>query len=132
MTPRALSRAAALAAALLVVAIAPGVTHARGGGHEIRTAGRCGGGPSWSLRLRGRDGAIRVRFEVSHGRSRASWRLVLVQDRRVVARRVLRAGTTGALELQRSLRDFAGADVITARAYGPGGVTCAGTATLPG
>ena len=79
----------------------------------------------------GRDGAIRVRFEVDHSRAGASWRVVLVQDRRVVWRG--RARTRGdSFEIERSLRDLPGADRVTARAWGPGGVTCAAAVTLPG
>jgi hypothetical protein len=102
-----------------------------GGGSEVRAAGSCGKGAASSLRLRGRDGAIKVRFEVDHSRARASWRVVLVQDRRVVWRG--RARTRGdSFEIERSLRDLPGADRVTARAWGPSGVTCAAAVTLPG
>lgn len=102
-----------------------------GGGGEVRVAGSCGRGASSDLRLRSRDGGIRVRFQVEHTRSGAGWRVVLVQDRRVVWRG--RARTRGgSFELERTLRDLSGADRVTARAWGPAGVTCAAAATLPG
>lgn len=101
-----------------------------GGGGEVRVAGACGRGASSDLRLRSRDGGLRVRFQVEHTRSGASWRVVLVQDRRVVWRG--RARTRGgAFEVERALRDLPGADRVTARAWGPGGITCAAAATLP-
>jgi hypothetical protein len=102
-----------------------------GGGSEVRTSGSCGRGASSDLRLRSRDGGIRVRFQVQHARSGASWRVVLVQDRRVVWRGRART-RAGSFELERTLRDLPGADRVTARAWGPAGVTCAAALTLPG
>jgi hypothetical protein len=102
-----------------------------GGGGEVRAAGSCGRGASSDLRLRSRDGGIRVRFQVEHARSGAAWRVVLVQDRRVVWRGRAR-NRAGSFELERTLRDLPGADRVTARAWGPAGVTCAAAATLPG
>lgn len=124
------------AAVCVLVALlgAPGAASARGGGGgEVRVAGTCGSGAKVDLRLRARDGGIRMRLEVDHNRSRALWRVVIVQDRRVVWRG--RARTRGAgdeFEIERRLRDLPGADSVTARAWGPAGVTCAATATLPG
>ncbi len=131
-THSALLTAAALLAGWSVVLTPTAI--ARGGdagGKEIRAAGSCGRGPSSDLRLRSRDGGIRVRFQVEHARSGASWRVVLVQDRRVVwrGRARTRAGT---FELERVLRDLPGADRVTARAWGPAGVTCTAAATLRG
>ena len=56
---------------------------------------------------------------------------MLVQDRRVVWRGRAR-NRAGSFELERTLRDLPGADRVTARAWGPAGVTCAAAATLPG
>lgn len=128
------TRVAALCA-LLALLSAPGPASARGGGGggEVRAAGSCGAGATMSLRLRSRDGGIRLRLEVGHNRTRARWRVVLVQDRRVVWRgHAITRGAGEAFEIERRLRDLPGADVITARAWGPAGVTCAATATLPG
>ncbi|MDX6658653.1 MAG: hypothetical protein QOH62_3446 [Solirubrobacteraceae bacterium] len=109
---------------------------ARGGGGgagEVRVAGTCGKGATSKLRLRARDGGIRVQFEVDHSRAGGAWRVVLVQDRRVVWRgRARTRGVGDSFEIQRRLRDLPGADQVTARASGPGGLTCAASATLPG
>ncbi|HMS60956.1 MAG TPA: hypothetical protein PKD63_01670 [Solirubrobacteraceae bacterium] len=135
--PRPSTRLPHLAAlcALLVLLSAPVPASARGGGEggEVRAAGSCGAGAAMSLRLRARDGGIRLRLEVDHNRSRARWRVVLVQDRRIVWRGSARTrGASDAFEIERRLRDLPGADAVTARAWGPAGVTCAATATLPG
>ncbi len=125
----------ALGAMLLALAAGPPPASARdggGGGGEVRVAGTCDRGATSKLRLRARDGGIRVQFEVDHSRSRASWRIVLVQDRRVVWRGRARAGSDGSLEIERRLRDLAGADRVSGRAWGPGGLTCSAGATLPG
>jgi hypothetical protein len=108
---------------------------ARGGGNggvEVRVAGSCGSGATSKLRLRTRDQEIRVQLEVDQSRSGALWRVVLVQDRRVVWRGYARTGgANDSFEVQRYLRDLPGADAVTARAWGPRGVTCAASATLP-
>ena len=36
------------------------------------------------------------------------------------------------VEIERRLRDLPGADSVSARAWGPGGVTCSAAATLAG
>jgi hypothetical protein len=117
--------------AALPAAAAPAA--ARGGGRdEVRVSGSCGRGATSDLRLRARDGAIRVRFEVQHARAGVSWRVAVVQDRRVAWRGRARTSARGAFEVERRLRDLPGADRVTVRAWGPAGVTCYAAATLRG
>jgi len=130
-TLRLLAIAVALPAALIAHAPAASARGGDGHGGEVRAAGTCGRGASSSLRLRSRDDGIRVRFQVEHARSGAAWRVVLVQDRRVVWRGRARS-VAGTFELERRLRDLPGADRVTARAWGPAGVTCSAAVTLPG
>jgi hypothetical protein len=129
----------ALAAAVLALlaATAPAHAPARGGGGgdgkggraEARAGGHCGRGAISRLRLRARDGAIRVEFGVRGRRAGEAWRVVLVHERRVVVR--TRARTSGgSLRIRRTLPDLGGPDRITARASGPGGLTCEASATL--
>jgi len=106
-----------------------------GGGDrtEVRATGRCDRGVAARLRLRGREGELRANLEIDHARPGSSWRIVLVQDRRVVWRGRARIGAgSDSLEVERRLRDLPGADSVAGRAWGPGGVTCSVTATLPG
>lgn len=123
-------------ALLIALAVGPANASARGGdggGGEVRVAGTCDRGATSKLRLRAKDGGIRAQFEVDHNRSGTLWRVVLVQDRRVVWRgRARTRGTGDSFEIERRLRNLPGADQVTVRASGPGGLTCAASATLPG
>jgi hypothetical protein len=119
----------------LTLALAPGSALAKngddGGRQEVRVAGACGKGATAALRLRQRDGIIRAQLEIQHTRSAASWRVVLVQEGRVVYRGRART-SAGAFEVERRLSDLPGADRVTARAVGPRGLTCVAAATLSG
>jgi hypothetical protein len=119
--------------ACLLLAL-PASSQARGGGgdDEVRTSGRCGGGASSELRIRAKDGTIELRFEV-RGARRGSWRVVVVQERRVAWRGTVRAdGGSRSFRIERDLDDLPGADAIMVRASGPRGVTCNASGTLSG
>jgi hypothetical protein len=128
------SRSAALGALLaLLVAAAPAPAREGGDGdrREARVAGHCSRGASSELRLRSRDGAIRVEFTVKRHRSGERWRTVLVHERRVAARATsLTSGSSGSFRVRRSLDDYDGPDRVTARGSGPGGLSCEASATL--
>src|SRR3954451_4505813 len=120
---------------LLVLAPASALAKHGGGGddgaQEVRVAGTCGKGATARLRLRSRDGEIRAQLEIDHTRSGKSWRVSLVQERRVVYRGHART-RLGQFEIEKRLSDLPGADHVTARAVGPRGLTCVAAATLPG
>jgi len=121
----------ALLLACLLLAL-PASSQARGGGDEVRTSGRCGGGASSELRIRAEDGTIELRFEV-RGARRGSWRVVVVQERRVAWRGTVGAsGGSRSFRVERELDDLPGADAIMVRASGPRGVTCNASGTLSG
>jgi len=102
------------------------------GRREARVTATCSAGASGSLRLRSRDGQIRLEFEVRRRRNREAWRIVLVHERRVEWRNTLRTrGSSGSFRVRRTLRDLDGPDRVTARAAGPRGMSCEATATLP-
>jgi hypothetical protein len=128
---RALAVPVACAVALL--AAAPGVAAARGGGDDqrVRTAGTCSGTLRAELRLRARDGGIEAELEVEQVPSGSRWRVVVVQERRV-AWRGTAVGRSGALRVARRLREHAGADTVSIRVTRAGGVACRATATLAG
>lgn len=111
-----------------------GVATAKGGDGdraETRVSGRCSGTGTAQLRLRARDGAIRLDFDARRVSTRARWRVVVVQERRVVARLTVRPSSSG-LSVRRTLRDLPGSDAISVRATGPGGASCTAAATLAG
>ena len=109
----------------------------RGGGDdrgrsEVRVAGTCGTGASSKLKLKSRDGRIEAEFEVHHGRAGSLWRVTIVHERRVEYRGRRRiGGQSRSFEVDRRMPDYSGADGVTARATGPGGVVCVASATLP-
>jgi hypothetical protein len=82
-------------------------------------------------RLRAEDGRIRIDLEFEHLRRRGAWTVVILHERRVIARATLSAKTTTSkLQLRRSVADWFGSDTIVSRASGPGGEQCRATATV--
>jgi hypothetical protein len=122
------------AAAIAAIAITPAAASARHGGDDrgVRATGSCGAGATSKLKLKKDDGAIEVEFEVDQNRVGKRWRVTLVRDGKVVFRghRTTHA-PSGSFSLERRIRNLAGADRVTARGAGPGGLTCTATATLP-
>jgi hypothetical protein len=98
---------------------------------EVRETGSCGGGATSSLRLKPDHGGIELRFEARHDRGSPRWRVVVVQERRVVWRGRPRAHD-GRVRVRRTLTDLPGVDRVTVTASGPGGLRCTVAATLPG
>jgi hypothetical protein len=129
--------AAALALALAGTspALARGGRDGGGGGRgrsEVRVAGTCGKGASAKLKLKSRDGRIEAEFEVHHGRAGSTWRVTIVHERKVEYRGRRRiGGASRSFEVDRRMPDYSGADGVTARATGPGGVVCVASAMLP-
>lgn len=102
------------------------------GDRDARVNGRCSKGTSSQLRLRARDGSIRVEFEVKRRRPSESWRVVLVHERRVAWRGTARTGGSGSFRVRRSIADYDGVDRVSVRAAGPRGITCEAYAKLLG
>jgi hypothetical protein len=98
---------------------------------EVRVAGVCATGAAARLRLRTGEDGIEVRFGVDQSRTGDVWRLALVHESRVVWKGAART-TRGnrSVELRWTLPDLSGTDTVTARAWGPRGLTCRATATL--
>jgi hypothetical protein len=124
--------------ALLVLAASGGSAYARGGDHgggggdDLRVAGACDRGATASLRVRAHDGGIEVRFGVRQTRGRGTWRVTVVHESRVAARATTRTTRSSrAFEVRRTLADFPGSDTLVVQAWGPGGLGCRATATLP-
>lgn len=123
-------------AALLLLAFAPGATQARDGGGDrpqVLAPGACGHGARSWLRLRGRDSAIAMDFEVDENRAGRRWKIVVVHERRVAWRGWGRThAPSGSFSLEQRVADWPGPDQVMVRAVGPRGITCQATATLPG
>jgi len=98
---------------------------------EVETVGSCSRGATATLKLKARDGGIELELEVEHTRAGSGWRVAIVHERRVAWKGAVRTSRPGGtFELRRSLPDLPGVDTVTARAWGPNGVTCRATATL--
>jgi hypothetical protein len=127
-----------LALASLLFALSAGAAQARGGddgggGGDVRVAGSCGRGATSSLRVRSDDGRIEVRFRLEQRRGRGLWRITVVHEQRVssrATRRTTRSDRT--FELRRQMADLPGSDTVAVHAWGPRGLGCRATATLPG
>jgi hypothetical protein len=85
------------------------------------------------LRLRAEDRGLEVRFRLEQTRGHGLWRITIVHEHRVSAR-ATRTTTRqdDSFELRRSLRDLPGSDTVAVHAWGPRGLGCQATATLPG
>ena len=83
------------------------------------------------LKVKADDGLLEVEFEVDQNRAGVLWRVALVHERRVAWKGTARtAGPSGSFEVRRLLRDLPGRDSVTARAWGPSGLTCQAQASL--
>src|SRR4051812_21417047 len=123
----AVRRAPFLLAFAAAVLVGPSASRAHGDDRpaEVRIADGCGAGATSKLRLRSRDGIIEARFAVEHTRGRVPWRVFLVHEGTVAWRGPVTAGARrGGFELSRHVADLPGADEVTARGYGGGGLTC--------
>ena len=111
-------------------AVARGGKDGRG---EVRVVGSCSVAATSKLKLKARDGGIeQLEFEVDHSRAGSQWRVAIVHERRVAWKGAARtSGPSGAFSVDRRVPDLLGPDTVTARAWGPAGVTCRATATLP-
>lgn len=130
ISPRALLALAAVVS-LSLLAVSPAVADTRDDGDEVRATGTCGSGVRSTLRLKADDDEIELRFKVERARPGSAWRVVIVQERRVAWRGDAKARRSGSFEIRRTLRDLSGADAISVRAVGPGGLVCRASATLP-
>jgi hypothetical protein len=113
---------------------ATGSTGVPGGGagrSDVRTVARCSRSATGELRLRQRDGTIEVRFAVSTRKSAGSWRVAMIHENRVAWRATRRVQSGDhRLDVRRQVPDLLGKDVITVYVWGPGGVSCRGSASL--
>jgi hypothetical protein len=125
-------RAVAIALVALMLSAQP--VHAmigKDGPGDVRVTGVCGGGAKATLRLKADEDGIEVRFEIEQSRAGGVWRIALIHERRVVWKRETRMSRTNrSFEVRRTLPDLPGSDSVTARAWGPRGLTCHATAIL--
>ena len=116
---RLLLLAAFVACAALLL---PAVASADDDG-EVRKAGTCTVSSSMTIRLRPDDDGIRVELEIRTRRAGTAWNVILLHERRIAFRGILRSrGDT--VRLRRSVADLFGRDSIVVRASGPRRESC--------
>jgi len=128
-----MTRFAVLAVLLFAFSVPAAGARSNDDGRDVRVAGVCGKGATTSLRIRGRDGGIEVRLALRLNRGWGTWRVTIVHESRVAARVTVRTGRSeDSFEGRRTLSDLPGSDTVVAQAWGPRGLGCRATATLPG
>jgi hypothetical protein len=125
-------RRAVLATAAVAAALAFPVAASAGrvDDDEVRVRGACSPGRAAELRVRADDGTLRVELRVVSRRAGEAWSVILLHERRIVARVRATTSSGGALRVRRSLPDLFGTDTVVARAAGPSGATCRASARL--
>jgi len=120
---------ALLLAGVVALAAAPAAVSKNGG--DVRVAGTCTKASTSKLKLSDEDGRIEVEFEVDQNRRGVRWTIVLIQNRKSVARltRVTKA-PSGSFEARVLTADTAGPDRFTARATSPSKEVCTARATF--
>ncbi len=128
---RCLAAVAAVAAALVVPAA--GSADDGGGGAEARVERSCSGSSTIALRVRPRDGGLRVEVEVEAARPRGRWAVVVIHERRLVLRTRVRVDPAlGSVTVRRVIPDWPGRDTVTVRATGPRAEVCRASVTIAG
>jgi hypothetical protein len=120
----------ALCASLCAALTVPLSGLADGGRDDVRREGSCSRASTVELRLRSDDDLIRVELEIDSNRSGAKWAVVLLHERRIAYRGIVRAGSSDSVKLRRTVPDWFGSDAVVARATGPRSESCRVSATL--
>jgi hypothetical protein len=128
---RAMLRALAFLVAAVALAAPAAALGSTADGDEVRVTGRCSGTSTAELRVREEEDELRVELRVDTRRAGATWRVILLHERRIAYRGVRRTSASSrSLRVRRTLADWYGPDTVVARATGPRGETCRVAATI--
>jgi hypothetical protein len=124
-----LSVLAALTLGLPLMVAVPAL--AKGGGDAVRESGACSNGSTtWELKAKPDSGVIEVEFEVDSNRVGQTWKVRLRDNgTRFFAGTRETAGASGSFTVHKNAADYAGTDVIAARAV-HGSQVCHGSVTV--
>jgi hypothetical protein len=123
---RLLLAAVAVLAALSVPAVASADE-----GEKVERVARCTASSEIAIRLELEDGKIRVELEIEGRQRGAAWKVILLRERRIVFRGIVRAPKNSReAKLRRSFDDWLGRDSVVIRATGPRTETCRITAAI--
>jgi hypothetical protein len=114
-----------------VLLVGLGAAPALAGDDEVRREGSCSGRTDWEMRVKGDDGAFRVRWRADSRIPGQTWRLRLFQDGELIAASTRTTNRDGEATVDlRGVDDRAGTDRFTGKARNPNtGETCSGRAT---
>lgn len=127
---RRTARAAIVAAALVAASLAVATAAARGGDDDVRVRGTCTASSRSELRLKAHDDGIRVEFRLENGARATAWHVVLLRERRIVARALLTTRGGRSTTLRRVVADWYGVESFVARAVSRRGETCTASAAI--
>ena len=134
MTTSRTSRLAATALGALLLVGAAGVApaSAKGGGGDVRVAGRCTARSTSKLKVKHDDGRIEAELEVDSNRVGQRWNVRLTdQGVQVFSGTATTTAPSGSFEVERRIANRAGVDVVRATATNPAtGETCTATASI--
>ena len=92
---------------------------------EVRKTGTCTATSEIDIRLRAEKGAIRVELEIEGERPATAWSVILLHERRIAFRGVIRSRSgSRSTRLRRTLPDLFGRDSIVVRATGARRESC--------
>jgi hypothetical protein len=87
---------------------------------EVRKTGACTASSEIDIRLRAEKGVIRIELEIEAERPATAWSVIVLHERRVAFRGVIRArGGSRSARLRRTFADLFGRDSVVVRASGP-------------
>jgi hypothetical protein len=100
------------------------------GGDAVRDSGSCSASSSWKLKAKPDSGVLEVEFEVDSNQAGQAWKVRLRDNgTRFFAGSRTTSGPSGSFTVHKRAADYAGSDVITARAV-HGDEVCRGSVTL--
>ena len=121
---RALVPASLLVLAALVAG-APASADRGDDGDTLRAHGTCTGSSATELRVRAEEGRLEIEFRVDAVPRGRAWTVVVLRERRIAFRGVLRPrGSSRSVELRRTVVDWPGAERVLVRAVARDGEAC--------
>jgi hypothetical protein len=91
---------------------------------DVRKTGTCTAASTITIRLRPDDDEIRVELEIRSRKPGAAWNVILLHERRIAFRGVVRSGGGRTARLRRTVGNWYGRDSIVVRASGSRLETC--------
>jgi len=95
-----------------------------GHGRQTRARGTCTASSRSRISIESEEGRMRIEFQLDAARPADRWNVVIVRERRIVFRGVLRTDGRHSARLRRTLPDWPGVEAVVVRATARSGETC--------